>query len=148
MIATNHAVTGAVIGLMTASPVIALPAALVSHYICDALPHYASKQHGLHSRFFRNMLIVDTIGCVLIVALLTVVQPPSWQLAVTAAFVATTPDLLWIPKYTHARQGRAYSPNRYDRFASRIQWYEQPAGAFVEFAWFVVGLGIIFAYGF
>lgn len=62
MTATNHALTGAAIGLLVGEPLIAVPAAIASHFICDALPHYGrvgpdSKTIG--SKGFRNYLLSD-----------------------------------------------------------------------------------------
>jgi hypothetical protein len=38
--APNHALTGALIGLSVANPVLALPLAFVSHLLQDTVPHY------------------------------------------------------------------------------------------------------------
>ncbi len=137
MTATNHALTGALIGLVIGEPLIAIPAALVSHFICDALPHYDSvlREEKLHKTWFRYYLIAEASLCFLIVLVLAIVQPENWLLASICAFVAASPDLLWIPRYVKTLSGRVWQPNRYERFASNIQWFMKPSGAVVEIAW-------------
>ena len=43
MTATNHALTGAIIGLVIGEPVLAIALAFASHFICDALPPVGSQ---------------------------------------------------------------------------------------------------------
>lgn len=138
MTATNHALTGALIGLVIGEPLIAIPAALVSHFICDAIPHWvpnATQEKRLKSNTFRDYLIAETFLCFLLVLILALVRPENWLLASICAFVATSPDFLWIPRYVEIRSGRAWKPNRYERFALGIQWFQKPVGAFVEVVW-------------
>lgn len=147
----NHALTGAAIGLAMSSPVVALPAALVSHFVCDALPHFGSKQENdtaLRSKFFAPLLGLDIVLCILLALFFAAAQPQHWWLAIACAFIATTPDLSWLPGYIRTLRGGRYSqrPNRFMRFAAGIQWFEKPIGAAVEIAWFVVFTGAILTY--
>jgi hypothetical protein len=140
MTATNHALTGALIGLVIGEPLIAIPAALASHFVCDALPHYSSSlpEEKLHkSKGFRNYLIAEASLCFLIVLVLAIVRPENWLLACVCAFTATSPDLLWIPKYMKRRVGKKWQPGHFSKFAVRIQWFTKPIGAVVEIVWFV-----------
>jgi hypothetical protein len=146
MTATNHALTGAVIGLVTGQPLIALPAALASHFICDALPHFGSAsppQVKLRTNNFRNYLIVEFCLCVLLVAVLAIFHPEHWFLASVCAFLATSPDLLSINRYLKTRRGEHWKRSLYGKFACGIQWFERPIGAAVEAAWFVAGIVVI-----
>lgn len=146
MTATNHAITGAVIGLVVGQPLIALPAALVSHFICDALPHFRSAQKGesfLRAKWFASYLVAEVILCAIIVIIFAYVRPLHWQLAVLCAFVAAAPDLASYERFKKARQHRLYKPGAYVRFASKIQWFERPIGAVVEIAWFIAGIVIL-----
>ncbi len=139
MTATNHALTGALIGLIIGEPLLAVPAALVSHFICDAIPHWTPNTPAyirLRSNTFRNYLIAEAFLCFLLVVILALVRPEHWLLASICAFVATSPDLLWIPKFIRARRGQKLKPNLYERFAQGIQWFIKPIGALVEIAWF------------
>lgn len=138
----NHALTGALIGLTITRPVVAVPLAVVSHFICDALPHYDSELASVSasrwvvSNKFRTLLLADALLCVGLVVLLAVKQPAHWWLAAICAFAATSPDLLWINQFIHARQKRFWRPNAFSSFAVAIQWFHKPIGAVVEIAWF------------
>lgn len=146
MTATNHALTGAVIGLVTGEPLLALPAALASHFICDALPHFGSAsppQVNLRRNNFRNYLILEFCLCVLLVIVLAIFHPEHWFLAAVCAFLATSPDLLWINRYLKTRRGEHWKASLYAEFAGGIQWFAKPIGAAVETAWFVAGIIVI-----
>ncbi len=138
MTATNHALTGALIGLTVNQPAVAILAALLSHFVLDALPHFGSvtdERVLFKTKTFRNYLIAEAIICFLIVSVLFATHPKQWQLASICAFIAAAPDLLSINHYLTVKTGRIWKPNLYSRFASRIQWFERPIGGFVEVAW-------------
>ena len=139
MTAANHALTGALIGLAIGEPLIALPAALLSHFVCDALPHYGSKnpEATLKTNRFRNYLTVEAALCFLLVLTLALVRPEHWLLAAVCAFLATSPDFLWIPRYLKTRAGKQWHPGRFSTFAADIQWFQRPIGAVVEVVWFI-----------
>jgi hypothetical protein len=145
MTATNHALTGAAIGLISGNPWLALPGALASHFICDSLPHFGfpERHKVLKTSIFRNYLIAEAGICFTIVFLLFALHPEHWLLAAVCAFVAASPDFLWIQKFTQARKNRKWRPSAYAKFASGIQWFQRPVGALVELAWFVALVLII-----
>ncbi|GAC1499222.1 MAG: hypothetical protein NVS1B10_01740 [Candidatus Saccharimonadales bacterium] len=146
MRAINHALTGAVIGLVVGNPVVALPAAVISHYICDAVPHFgvSSPSHSyLRKKSFTDYLILDTILCFILVLVLFLYQPQNYLLASVCAFLATAPDLFWINQYLQAKKGKSWQPGAYSRFAKTIQWFERPIGGIVEIAWLIAGTLII-----
>lgn len=146
MTATNHALTGAVIGLVIGEPLIALPAAVLSHFICDALPHYGRlgpDNITIGSRNFQNYLLTDATLCFLLVVILALTQPQHWLLAAVCAFLAAMPDFGWINKFRKARQDKPWRPNRYSRFARDIQWFQRPIGWLVELVWFVAAIAIL-----
>ena len=146
MTATNHALTGALIGLIVGQPVVAVPAALLSHYVCDALPHFRRNMPDevlLKSKWFRNYLIVEATLCTVIVLGLAGLRPQHWLLAAICAFIAVSPDLLSINKYLKVRYSRRWSAGRYVKFASDIQWFERPIGAVVEVAWFAAAIVLL-----
>lgn len=146
MTAINHALTGAVIGLVVGEPLIALPAALASHFVCDALPHFGSGQPPathLKTKIFRYYLVTDASLCVLLVAILAIFQPQHWLLASVCAFLATSPDLLHINKYLKLSRGQHWKRGTFAKFADDIQWFERPIGAVVEIAWFTAALIIL-----
>lgn len=141
MTATNHALTGAAIGFIVGQPLIALPVAFLSHFVCDALPHFGSNQptdKWLKSGRFRNMLIVDASLCVILVLILAILHPIHWQLASVCAFLATSPDLVWINHYWHLKtNNHNWKPSLFSRFAGWIQWFQKPIGLVVEAVWFL-----------
>lgn len=145
MVATNHALTGAAIGLISGRPAIALPLALLSHFICDALPHYGSANPNLtiKSRRFRNYLIIDASLCFLLVVALAYYQPVHWQLAAVCAFVAAAPDFWWLNRFLTVRSSRTWQPNWFSLWAQAIQWFQRPIGAVVEVAWFVGAIAVL-----
>lgn len=146
MTAINHALTGASIGLLIGEPLVALPLALLSHYICDIIPHFGSKQPVellVRSRLFQNYLIFEALLCFILVALLMFVGPANWSLAIGCAFLAAAPDLLSAKGYLKLRRRHSWRPGRYANWAHHIQWFERPIGASVEVAWFIAGVAIL-----
>jgi hypothetical protein len=139
MTATNHALTGAVIGAAIGLPWVALPAAFLSHYVLDALPHFGASENYITTARFKQMLAVDALLCVIFVAVLAFTSQEHWPLLAACAFLGTSPDLFWINKYRYALQGRIqqWKPNLHSRFAARIQWFEKPIGSVIELAWSV-----------
>lgn len=148
MTATNHALTGAIIGLVSGNPVIALPAALLSHYILDIIPHFGNSDDKdfIKTKFFRNLLIVDATLCVVLVMVLATLQPQYWLLAAICAFIATSPDLALISRFYHAKKNIPYYPGAYNRFAGNIQRFEKPIGGIVEIAWACLAIAILFRF--
>ncbi len=146
MTATNHAMTGAIVGLTVASPVIALPLAFVSHYVLDAIPHFKANQPDevlLKTNWFRNYLVVEALLCFLIVVALFVSRPNYWFIPAMCAFLAAAPDLFSINKYLKVRAGKQWKPGWYVKFAGGIQWFQRPIGAVVEVAWFIAALTVL-----
>lgn len=146
MTATNHALTGAIIGLTISNPVVAIPLALLSHYVLDALPHYrpdVPEEQLYRSKGFALYLIAEASLCFLLVITLVATRPTDWLLASVCAFVAAAPDLFSIPIYRRIRSGKKKSMNAYMKFASGIQWFEKPTGVVVEAAWLFGALVIL-----
>ncbi len=145
MTATNHALTGAIIGLAVGEPLIALPAALASHFVCDALPHFGSKypKKIIKTTGFRNYLVLEAGLCFGLVCILALLQPQHWLLASFCAFLAASPDLLWLNKYLKARRGQHWKRSTFSQFAGSIQWFQKPIGAVVEAAWFVAAIVLL-----
>ena len=146
MRAINHALTGAIIGLTVSKPLVAAPAALLSHYALDVIPHYGSGKDetaALKSNVFRNQLIIDAILCVVLVLVLGITSPINWQLAAICAFLAAAPDFASMPRYLNIRSGKKHRAGRYEKFATKIQWFERPIGGFVEVTWFVAAVFVL-----
>ncbi len=149
MTATNHALTGAVIGFSVGNPFLAIPIAFLSHYLLDAFPHYASKNKELEylgSKTFKSILLIDISLCILLVIILAILHPQNWFLASICAFLATSPDLGHINMFIKSVKNLKWHPSRYAKFASVIQWYQEPNGAYIEAAWFVLMVIILGSY--
>lgn len=146
MVAVNHALTGAAIGLLVGQPILAVPLAVASHYVCDVLPHFGLNlpdKIAIRSNIFRNYLVVDSMACMSLVLILFIVQPEHWFLASICAFMAAAPDFLSINRYLTIRAGKKWKPGIYTKFAGDIQWFERPIGAVVEVAWFIAGITVL-----
>jgi hypothetical protein len=146
MTATNHAVTGAIIGFLVSEPLLAAPIAFLSHFVCDSLPHYASAadtEDYLASNHFKRLLIFDATCCVILVIILASLHPRHWLIASLCAFLATSPDLFWINHFRLIKAGKTWHPNLYSRFAAKIQWYQRPSGAILEAGWFITGVIVL-----
>ncbi len=146
MTAVNHALTGTLIGLATGQPLIALPAALASHFVCDALPHYGSllpDEVLLKTKGYQRYLMAEAAICFGIVLTLAILQPVYWLLAAICAFVAASPDLLSIDRYIKTRRGQSWRAKGYFKFAIGIQWFGRPIGAVVEVTWLIAMIILI-----
>lgn len=139
MTATNHALTGAVIGLAVGNPYLALPVALISHYAMDTLPHFG-KMWPLKSRKFIQYLIFEALMCFLIVLTIFLTKPHNYVVGIICAFVAASPDLLSIKLFYRSVSNKAYHPGIYNRFASRIQKKETPQNIKYDILWFIIFL--------
>ena len=135
MTATNHAMTGAIIGLTLSNPVIAVVAAFLSHFVLDAIPHFGIDPDFYKTKPFRILLAIDTLLCVGLVAVLFSYHHTNWFVPALAAFAAASPDLWSFKRFYYARKHKPYTPGYVARFASKIQWFERPLGAVVEVAW-------------
>ncbi|HUD10106.1 MAG TPA: hypothetical protein VMR28_00340 [Candidatus Saccharimonadales bacterium] len=146
MTATNHALTGAVIGLSIGNPLLAIPLAFASHFVLDGIPHLGGGQiSDPGSKFFRNWLTADALLCILLVIALATQQPSHWLLGSICAFVATSPDLMWAKKFFAAQSGNTVKQSKYwlARFHRKIQWFEHPSGLIVEGLWAIAAITIL-----
>ncbi len=145
MTATNHSLTGSVIGLAVGQPLLAIPLALISHFVCDALPHYGSDSDALATPRFKNMLVLDAFGSFLVVLVLALFQPQFWLLAAFCAFFAASPDFMWVKKFLTAQRGEVANtqPSILLRFHAKIQWYEKPSGIYFELIWAVAAIVLL-----
>lgn len=144
MRAFNHALSGALVGLTVAEPLLAAPLAFLSHFAQDAVPHYdlpGTEKARLTAPQFTTQLVLDAGLCLLLVAALALARPERWLQACICAFLAASPDLMWLPKFKAAQKGRERG-NRYwwERFHSRVQWKTGPQLWWVEVAWCLAGL--------
>jgi len=148
MTATNHAITGAIIGFLVHEPLLAIPAAVASHYACDAIPHFDKKptilaDDWIKSSTFKRILLADASLCIALVLAIAIKHPHGWFLICVCAFAATSPDLLWVNRFIKANRKIEWKPSLISRFGSVIQWFAKPIGGLVEITWFIAGLFVI-----
>lgn len=136
MIATNHALTGAIIGVSISSP-IALPIAFLSHFVLDAIPHFGDDDKRLKNTSFVIQLLIDASLCGLLVLILILSLGSKAILPSICAFLAASPDFMWMPDYLRIKRGQKPKgkSNLIMKFHSKIQWFQRPIGAGVEIAW-------------
>lgn len=137
---SNHLLVGSAIALGVPQPVIALPLALASHFILDALPHFGYHRKGYQEIFRHKLTYVATaIDCIGVGILLAAVATKSWMICITA-LVAAAPDVEWLYRYAfYERKGYDPPASRLWKFHDGIQWCERPWGLLVEIIFFIVG---------
>ena len=140
MTGSNHVVAGALIATVVPQPAAAVPLALASHFVMDALPHYGdNNKHSWLNRHFHYVLIVDAIIATSFVAGIIALQPANWALLVACSLVAVLPDVIWLPYYIADLKQQLKPHGAFARFSKWIQWGERPWGIYVE-AVVLVGL--------
>lgn len=143
MTGTNHVLTGAVIGLAVANPLVAIPLAFVSHFVCDVLPHFGGDDEFIKSRLFSYVLIGEAIASNAIFLSLLVIRPDNWAIAIICGILAFIPDAIWVRKYLALKRDKPFAYNKIERVLHDIQWYEKPRGAVIELIWLGAGMFIL-----
>ena len=101
MTATAHALIGASIARIVPDPVIGLPLALFSHFICDKVPHWDPMTTAKEKS--RRLILYQTVADVLVGYFLVFLfffvftQSANPTYILLSAFVAQLPDWLEIP---------------------------------------------------
>jgi hypothetical protein len=145
MRAINHALTGASIAIVVDKPMLAIPLAFLSHFACDALPHFDDTERNKGKAYFNTVLSIDATLCALLVLGLYFLMPTAWLVPAAAAFAATSPDFMWIKHWLKGTDKPKINNSWITRFHSWIQWSQTKPGMVVEFAWFFTFCLFIFA---
>ncbi len=148
MTATNHFVTGALIGLTIHVPIVALPLAFVSHFAMDALPHFGDrKQPAVGMRWLKAVLPFDILLATTMMLAIIIAHPMYWQFGVASGILAASPDLRGIPIFIYYLKHQKLPPltGWYDRFNHFMQWGERLWGAWIELIWFLIFGGLLLA---
>jgi hypothetical protein len=147
MTGINHAVTGALIAAAINEPVLALPAALLSHFVLDAVPHWDYKIKPQIAR--RQVIMLADLAlslALLLILALTVDAKP--YLIIIGGLLGILPDAMWLRFFVTGRPSIHGNPkkiiNRIRQFHHWIQWSETSWGFFVELAWFPIMLWLIY----
>lgn len=142
MRAINHAVTGAIIGLVVTNPVAAVAGAFMSHFALDAMPHHDDvRMH--RPNLFNAILGADALLCMLLVLALYILRSDNWFVPSLAAFAATSPDFMWMRSWLNGIDTKKELNNWFLRFHSKIQWSQTPRGIYMEILWFMAGMAIL-----
>jgi hypothetical protein len=130
MTATNHALSGALIGAFLPLP-IAIPVAFASHFVLDALPHYGIPQNKRNSsKAYKYIVFFDTFFALCVAASAIIFH--KWNMEIVG-WVAYSPDATWVLQYY--RQGKSMrleTRNWFTRFHRSIQRLERPWGIYVD----------------
>ena len=143
MTTTNHAITGAFIATLIKQPLLALPLAFLSHFVCDALPHFdVGFTFGKKSMYIY--LAGDGFFAILAATFLLWQGVENPVLLALCGFAAMSPDLVWlyygIKNGTHDNKA---SHGAITRFHSKIQWSATRLGLIPEVIWASLLLGAI-----
>lgn len=148
MTATNHALTGALIGLSISQPVLALPIAFISHFVCDALPHFglaSYEERTKKTKTFHKILYVDAAILSIIIGIL--LWAGAGWVAMSCLVLAGSPDFVWAYRYIFKEDfGKKPFPpmNILSRFHSRIQWSQTLIpGFYIELVYGLIAIGLI-----
>lgn len=143
MTGLNHAATGAVVAVVFKEPFIALPAALMSHFVVDGLPHWNYWVPG--QKHFRQWVIFSDMlfSLVLLATLGLGLAGDNWWLVIACGLLAILPDMMWLPYLILGRKTPAGGKSllhRLRRFHLKIQWSETSFGLAIELLWFATML--------
>jgi hypothetical protein len=134
--ATNHVITGAVIGAGLSNPFLALPVAFLSHILLDVIPHFGYEDHL--DKKLKISLLIDLAFASSLLLLILLLQPQNWPLIFSCAVAAAILDLWWLPAFVRElKTGKRAKLDKVGQFLSDIQKYEKPAGIIIEAVWFV-----------
>jgi len=101
MTATAHALIGTVIAAKLGNPALAIPIALGSHFLADAIPHWDTAYHRKQkskSRLITTSFIDLVLGFILAWALIVFLFPSTnLTYAFIIIIVAQLPDWLTLP---------------------------------------------------
>lgn len=140
MTATNHTLTGVAIAVAINHPAIALPAALLAHFVMDMIPHSELK---IKEVWFDLLLAIMTIVAVTIFLRNDI----SIWLVLACAFLCASPDLVWGWRYFKFKDIQklisAEPISWFSRWHQKIQWSETRPGILTEIVWFVATLSFI-----
>lgn len=142
MIATNHALTGAAIATVIKQPLLAMPLAFASHFVCDAIPHFGVDLK-FRSRAMYIWLILDGIAALAAAGFLLLNGVENSVLLAVCGFLAMSPDLAWLHYGLKNQLGSFGSYDFITRIHHKIQWYQKTPGLVIELAWAILMINII-----
>src|SRR6478752_938692 len=130
MTGINHALAGGLIAKYLPLP-IALPLALASHFLLDALPHYGLPHKKRDkSKFWKIFFIVDF----LVAFSFAVLQISYGHYAIfLGGLIALSPDFVWVARVlTNKSFNLSRHKHWFSNWHASIQRYEFESGLFIE----------------
>jgi hypothetical protein len=101
MTSTGHALVGTIIAAKVGNPGLAIPIAIASHFLCDALPHWDTgyaREKESKKRFVAESVIDVILGLVLSYVVIALFFPATSLLyAFLIIIMAQLPDWLTAP---------------------------------------------------
>jgi hypothetical protein len=147
MTGLNHAITGALVTAAIDKPALALPAALLSHFAIDAIPHWNYRFSPDIARRQTVMLADLALSSALILVLAVTVDANPY-LIILGGLLGILPDAMWLRYFLSGRPSVTGSPkrliNRLRKFHFWIQWSETSWGLAIEAVWFLLMLRLIY----
>src|ERR1043165_3035207 len=135
----NHAATGALVAVAVHNPWVGLPAAFLSHFAIDVIPHWDYYEKNFMMK--QVALAIDitfTLGLLLILAV-TVDAPR--RLIIAGGVLGISPDLMWAPFLITGKSSKTHKKTPLHlarRFHFWIQIKEFAQGLYIEIAWFIL----------
>jgi hypothetical protein len=147
MTGLNHAATGALVAAAINKPALALPAALLSHFAADIIPHW---NYRLSPRIARRQVVMlaDLALSLALLLVLALTVDASPYLVIIGGLLGILPDTMWLRFFMTGRPAVHGNPKKLINLIRRlhfwIQWSETGWGFFIELAWFPLMLGLIY----
>lgn len=140
MLVTTHTLIATTIAVKTKNPYVYIPAALLNHFILDALPHFGSKKIADSKGLFLITAAIDAaMGITLFFLVVYYLHFPPVQLFLID-LAAGWPDFMNL--YQVLGGGKFVA--RFQNWHSKIQRLETPAGIIVEvFIWIVCLIALV-----
>ena len=147
MTATNHALTGAAVGLVITDTFLAVPLAFLSHFVVDMIPHFSFAEKDLFTKKYNGYLITDLLLTTLLASVfLFAFATANWHVFL-CIFAAVIPDIAWAYHRLFQERIRRQKLN-YDRFSRihlKLQAKTKPmskSGIRNELIW-LIGMALI-----
>jgi hypothetical protein len=109
----NHGMTGAVIALTIKQPALAVPLAFISHFVCDAIPHFGFQLKDVLSRKFNLFHIGDFLLALILMIVFGLLFRRQIWLIWACMVAAASPDIAW---WLNRRSVKSW-PASLDRFS-------------------------------
>jgi hypothetical protein len=147
MTGLNHAATGALVAAAINRPLLALPAALTSHFLIDMIPHWDYKvPGGVNGR--KIAMAMDLFLCFLLLLVLSLSVDATLWLIAAGGLLGILPDAMWLRFFMSGRPSISGNPksmvNRVRKFHFLIQGSESQKGLFIEAAWLPLMVFLIY----